>query len=91
MWENETSLDSRMPKLNIEGTDYYYLTNRCFGEARGQRVVYVHGTGCNSHVFERHINALSDHQAIAIAQQKLPRQTYLPMVEKYVSSLCQLF
>ena len=55
-----------MPKLNIEGTDYYYLTNRCFGEARGQRVVYVHGTGCNSHVFERHINALSDHQAIAI-------------------------
>ena len=55
-----------MPSVNIAGQNYHYIVNRQAANTDGQKIVYIHGTGCNGGVFERHIHALSDHQAAAL-------------------------
>lgn len=46
-----------MPTVSIDGNAVYYTVRESEGDAR-QRVLYIHGTGCNGRVFDRHIAAL---------------------------------
>ncbi|MGR8946979.1 MAG: alpha/beta fold hydrolase [Gammaproteobacteria bacterium] len=59
-----------MPYLNIAGSEIHYIVNRELpGDSQhgdGQKIVYIHGTGCNGRVFERHIRALKAHTVAAI-------------------------
>ncbi|MEM7466453.1 MAG: alpha/beta hydrolase [Pseudomonadota bacterium] len=55
-----------MPTISINGHTIHYITNREIPGDVGKRVVYIHGTGCNGRVFERHINAIPEHHALAL-------------------------
>lgn len=56
-----------MPTLTIDELDIHYLHHLpCAGVAR-QRVLYIHGTGCNARVFADHLRALGgDYELAAI-------------------------
>ena len=54
-----------MPTIDIAGQQCHYIVNSNEPGDTGQRVIYIHGTGCNGRVFKRHINALDGHQAAA--------------------------
>lgn len=57
----------RMPVTIIEETEIHYLTRKPAAGLGRQRVLYIHGTGCNGRVFERHMDVLgSDHEVVAI-------------------------
>ena len=52
---------------DIDGLRIHYHTAGHLGVSQGQRVLYVHGTGCDGRVWERHINAIADsHTPVAI-------------------------
>jgi len=56
-----------MPKARIEGLDIHYAHYYPSDASPAQRVIYVHGTGCNSKVFDSHLRAISaTHEAVAI-------------------------
>jgi pimeloyl-ACP methyl ester carboxylesterase len=56
-----------MPVAKIHGLDIHYHAPREAGEPRGQRVLYVHGTGCNASVWDHHMAAMADaHTPVAI-------------------------
>ena len=50
-----------MPFATVDGTQVYYHapTTSLAGANAGRRVLYVHGTGCNGSVWERHRAALT--------------------------------
>lgn len=51
----------------IDGLDVHYHAPRDPALRRGQRVLYVHGTGCNGRVWEDHMAAIADaHTPVAI-------------------------
>lgn len=54
-----------MPNISFEGIDIHYLHRPATGGAPRQRVLYIHGTGCNALVFERHMSALSNEFEVA--------------------------
>ena len=47
-----------MPNMNFEGIDIHFL--HAPKSSPRQRVLYIHGTGCNARVFERHMQSLGD-------------------------------
>jgi pimeloyl-ACP methyl ester carboxylesterase len=49
-----------MGSLDIDGRRIHYQAPAESAEARGQRVLYVHGTGCNARVWEAHMAAIAD-------------------------------
>ncbi|HUG35999.1 MAG TPA: alpha/beta hydrolase [Candidatus Limnocylindrales bacterium] len=56
-----------MPHTEIDGIRIHYHAPRDPAPARGQRVLYVHGTGCNGRVWEEHMQAIADaHTPVAI-------------------------
>ncbi|HCU90394.1 MAG: hypothetical protein CMF53_04090 [Legionellales bacterium] len=56
-----------MPTTNIEGIIVSYDHYRPTEDNGGQRIMYIHGTGCNAKVFSGHIQAISEqHEAVAI-------------------------
>lgn len=56
-----------MPVTEILGLSIHYHAPRDGGEGRGQRVLYVHGTGCNAGVWDAHMAAIADaHTPVAI-------------------------
>jgi pimeloyl-ACP methyl ester carboxylesterase len=56
-----------MPKTSIEGLEINYEHYVPSGSPPVQRVIYVHGTGCNGRVFEDHLRVMSNrHEAVAI-------------------------
>ncbi len=56
-----------MPDLRIEGQRIHYREAGREGPEAGQRVLYVHGTGCHGGVWARHMDAIaSAHRAVAI-------------------------
>lgn len=51
----------------IEGLRISYKHCRQQGTGPGRRVIYVHGTGCNARVFDRHMQTVSArHEVVAI-------------------------
>jgi pimeloyl-ACP methyl ester carboxylesterase len=53
--------------VQIEGYRVHYAAPRDPSERRGQRVLYVHGTGCNSRVWASHMAEIADaHTPLAI-------------------------
>jgi pimeloyl-ACP methyl ester carboxylesterase len=51
----------------IDGRTIHYHAAAGPGGGRGQRVLYVHGTGCNGRVWERHMASIAGaHTAVAI-------------------------
>lgn len=56
-----------MPSTEIEGLRIHYDHLTPPASARGQRVIYIHGTGCNASVFAAHIRAIATgHEVVAI-------------------------
>lgn len=56
-----------MAFANIDGLSIHYHAVGDPAEQRGQRVLYVHGTGCNTRVWEQHMQAIADvHTPVAI-------------------------
>jgi pimeloyl-ACP methyl ester carboxylesterase len=56
-----------MPVTEILGLSIHYHAPRDRGEGPGQRVLYVHGTGCNAGVWDAHMGAIADaHTPVAI-------------------------
>ena len=56
-----------MPSAIIEGLSVSYDHYRARADLAGQRVMYIHGTGCNAKVFADHLRAISDrHEVVAI-------------------------
>lgn len=56
-----------MPKASIEGLEINYDHYSPSGSLPAQRVLYIHGTGCNARVFEGHLRTISKrHEAVAI-------------------------
>ena len=56
-----------MPATEILGLAIHYHAPRDPSARRGQRVLYVHGTGCNGRVWEDHMTAIADaHTPVAI-------------------------
>ena len=56
-----------MPTTNIEGLEISYDHYRPSNNAAGQRVLYIHGTGCNAKVFSEHLCAISQqYEVVAI-------------------------
>ena len=54
-------------EVRVEGRRVAYRANGDPAGRRGQRVLYVHGTGCSGVVWEGHLAALADaHTAVAI-------------------------
>ena len=54
-----------MPIAEIDGLKIAFDHHRPKGEPR-QRIVFVHGTGCNKRVFDRPISALVEHYEILV-------------------------
>jgi len=53
--------------VEIEGLRIHYAAPGDPSERRGQRVLYVHGTGCNTRVWDEHLAAIADaHTPVAI-------------------------
>ena len=53
--------------VEIEGLRIHYAAPRDPSERRGQRVLYVHGTGCNTRVWDEHLATIADaHTPVAI-------------------------
>jgi len=56
-----------MPFAEIDGLNVHYHAPRDPSDRRGQRVLYVHGTGCNGRVWDDHMAAMADaHTPVAI-------------------------
>ena len=56
-----------MPVTEVLGLSIHYHAPRDAGERRGQRVLYVHGTGCNAGVWDAHMAAIAAaHTPVAI-------------------------
>lgn len=56
-----------MPTTTIEGLSVSYDHYRPSADLAGQRIMYIHGTGCNAKVFAGHVRAISDqHEAVVI-------------------------
>ncbi len=56
-----------MPVTDILGRRIHYHAPRDAADRRGQRVLYVHGTGCNAGVWADHMAAIADaHTPVAI-------------------------
>jgi pimeloyl-ACP methyl ester carboxylesterase len=56
-----------MEFVDIEGLTIHYHAARDPAERRGQRVLYVHGTGCNERVWDDHLAAIAEaHTPVAI-------------------------
>lgn len=56
-----------MGSAKIDGLDIHYHAPRDPGAPRGQRVLYVHGTGCNGRVWADHMAAIADaHTPVAV-------------------------
>ena len=56
-----------MPSTEIEGLGIHYEHLTPPAQTHGQRVVYIHGTGCNARVFAAHMRAMaSAHEVVAI-------------------------
>ena len=56
-----------MATVTIDDLSINYLRHPASGAGGGQRIIYIHGTGCNGRVFERHMAALpQQHDAVAI-------------------------
>ncbi len=56
-----------MPTTNIEGIIVSYDHYRPTADNGGQRIMYIHGTGCNAKVFAGHIRAIAEgHEAVAV-------------------------
>lgn len=56
-----------MPSTEIEGLEIHYDHLTPPETAPGQRVVYIHGTGCNARVFAAHMSAIAEkHEVVAI-------------------------
>lgn len=56
-----------MPSTEIEGLDIHYEHLSPPDSARGQRVIYIHGTGCNASVFAAHMRSMArEHEVVAI-------------------------
>jgi pimeloyl-ACP methyl ester carboxylesterase len=52
---------------DIDGVTIHYHAPRDPGNRRGQCVLYVHGTGCNGHVWDAHLAAIADtHTPVAL-------------------------
>ena len=52
---------------NIDGLKIHYHTAGDLSVPKGQRVLYVHGTGCDGRVWTRHMTAIADeHASVAI-------------------------
>ena len=52
---------------DIDGLRIHYHTARDLSVPHGQRVLYVHGTGCDGRVWQRHMRAIADsHTPVAI-------------------------
>jgi pimeloyl-ACP methyl ester carboxylesterase len=52
---------------DIDGLRIHYQSIGDLAQPRGQRVLYVHGTGCNTRVWEQHMTALAEtHTPVAI-------------------------
>jgi len=51
----------------IDGLRIHYHAARNLSTSKGQRVLYVHGTGCNTRVWAQHLSAIADtHTPVAI-------------------------
>lgn len=51
----------------IDGLRIHYHAARDLSAPKGQRVLYVHGTGCNTRVWEQHLSAIANtHTPVAI-------------------------
>ena len=57
-----------MPTMTVEDLSIHYLHNLPAEPGSGQRVLFIHGTGCNARVFERHMRHLADnkHEVVTI-------------------------
>ena len=56
-----------MPSARIEDLDIHFDHFVPVDRANAQRVIYVHGTGCNARVFKSHLTKLSvDHEIVAL-------------------------
>jgi len=56
-----------MPTVEILGLRIHYHAPRDATDRRGQRIMYVHGTGCNAAVWDDHMAAVADaHTPVAI-------------------------
>lgn len=53
-----------MPTKNIDGLEIHYDHYAARSSSNARRLLYIHGTGCNGRVFERHLLALSEHHEI---------------------------
>ena len=55
-----------MPYLNIDGTNIHYQLHPENSGIDAKKVLYIHGTGRNGQVFERHMKAMSEYTVAAI-------------------------
>jgi pimeloyl-ACP methyl ester carboxylesterase len=53
-----------VPTTNIDGLEIHYDHFAAKDSTNSRRLLYIHGTGCNGRVFERHHRALSQHHEI---------------------------
>ena len=54
-----------MPRTRIEGLEIHYEHHPAATSGVHRRVLYIHGTGCNARVFERHLETVSAHHEVA--------------------------
>lgn len=56
-----------MPSTEIEGLTIHYDHLTPPAQTGGQRVIYIHGTGCNARVFAAHLRAMAaEHELVAL-------------------------
>ena len=53
-----------MPSVTIDATRIHY--REVGADRAGARVLYIHGTGCDGRVWERHLGALERHHGVAL-------------------------
>jgi pimeloyl-ACP methyl ester carboxylesterase len=59
--------DQRMGVAEIDGLRIHYHAARDLSAPKGQRVLYVHGTGCDTRVWAQHLSTIADmHTPVAI-------------------------
>ncbi|HIF70325.1 MAG TPA: alpha/beta hydrolase, partial [Candidatus Lambdaproteobacteria bacterium] len=49
-----------MPFCKIDGLQIHYQTPADLTNPQGQRILYVHGTGCNGGLWNRHMAEIAE-------------------------------
>lgn len=53
-----------MPVTTLDDLSIYYEHNKAEANSKTKKVLYIHGTGCNSSVFVPHMELMQDRKSV---------------------------